>query len=187
MEKSQILIACGIFADELESVIPRRADLEVIWIDAALHADIARLEVELGEALARAKTSAADIRILLGHGCQPEMSQIVGKYGAKILSVKNCIEAFVGERIKELEKNRTMIMTPGWVRAWQSMMKALGWNEVDVRINLGRYDRILILDPMIHPLTEEEILNFFDLCQVPVEIEPLDLSHFKHLLEEFLL
>jgi Protein of unknown function (DUF1638) len=187
MKKPHILIACRIFTDELESIIPPGTDLEVVWIDAALHADLARLEIELGEALAKAKTPAADIRILLGHGCHPEMSQIVGKYGAKILSVKNCIEAFVGERVKELEENRTMIMTPGWVRAWPAMMKALGWNEVDFRINLGRYDRILILDAMIHPLTEEEILNFFDLCQVPLEIEPLDLSHFKHLLEEFLL
>lgn len=74
--------------------------------------------------------------------------------------MKNCIESCLGERIKELEKNRTMIMTPGWVRSWPVMMKALGWKEVDLRINLGRYDRILIIDHIIHPLTEEEVLNF---------------------------
>ena len=75
-----------------------------------------------------------------------------------------------------------MIMTPGWIRAWPSMMAALGWNEVDVRINYGRYNRILVLEPGINPLSDEEILEFFDLTQIPIEIEPLELEHFKSLL-----
>lgn len=73
-----------------------------------------------------------------------------------------------------------MIMTPGWVRAWPSIMKGLGWDEVDVRTNLGRYERILLVDPGLDPLTEEEIIDFFDLTQVPIECEPLDLQHFKN-------
>ena len=36
---------------------------------------------------------------------------------------------------------------------------------------LGRYERILVLDAGIEPLTDEETLSFFDLVQVPVEIE----------------
>jgi hypothetical protein len=37
--------------------------------------------------------------------------------------------------------------------------------------NLGRYDRILLLDPGIDPLSDEEILMFFDLTRIPIEIE----------------
>jgi hypothetical protein len=96
--------------------------------------------------------------------------------------VRNCIEAFCGDLAKELEANRTMVMTPGWVRAWPGIMNTLGWNEVDVRINLGRYDRILLLEPGIDPLTEEEILRFFDLTQVPVDVQPLGLEHFRNVL-----
>jgi hypothetical protein len=79
-----------------------------------------------------------------------------------------------------------MIMTPGWVRAWPSIMEALGWDGVDTRINLGRYDRILLLDAGVDPLSEEEILSFFDLVQVPIEVESLNLDHFKCTLAEVL-
>lgn len=96
------------------------------------------------------------------------------------------IEAFLGPHKKDLEKNHTMIMTPGWVRAWPEIMKALGWDEVDVRMNLGRYERILLLDCGAHPLSDEEILWFFDLAQIPIEIEPLDLGHFKKMLKQLL-
>jgi hypothetical protein len=65
-------------------------------------------------------------------------------------------------------------------------MEALGWSEVDVRINLGRYERILVIDPGLEPLTDEETLVFFDLVQVPVEIKKIDLSVFRGLLAKLL-
>ncbi len=89
--------------------------------------------------------------------------------------------------MKELEQNHTMVMTPSWVRLWpESMKRLLGWTEVDFRINLGRYERILVLDPGLVPLTDEEILEFFDLVQVPVEVEPLSLDHFHRVLMQLL-
>ncbi len=48
------------------------------------------------------------------------------------------------------------------------------------------YDKILLLDPGIDPLSDEEILMFFDLTQIPIKIEPLELNHFKCILDEFL-
>lgn len=58
-------------------------------------------------------------------------------------------------------------------------MAGLGWDTVDVRMNLGRYDRILLLDTEVVPINDEEVLMFYDLVQVPVEIEPVDLTYFK--------
>ena len=78
-------------------------------------------------------------------------------------------------------------MTPSWVRVWpEAMKKYLGWSEVDFRMNLGRYERILILDAGLAPLSDEETLEFFDLVQVPVEIESLNLDHFHDVLMELL-
>lgn len=73
-----------------------------------------------------------------------------------------------------------MVMTPCWVRVWPQIMQSLGWDEVDVRINLGRYKRILIVDSGVKSLSDEDVLAFFDLTQVPLEIELLDLGHFRH-------
>jgi hypothetical protein len=73
-------------------------------------------------------------------------------------------------------------MTPGWIRAWRGIMAALGWGAMDVRLNLGRHNRILLLEPGINPLTDEEILAFFDLTQVPIDNEVLELQHFRSIL-----
>ncbi len=43
-----------------------------------------------------------------------------------IAPVKNCLEAFCGENVEKFEENRTMFMTPGWIRAWPSIMKSMG-------------------------------------------------------------
>jgi hypothetical protein len=53
-------------------------------------------------------------------------------------------------------------------------------------MNLGRYERILVLDAGIDPLRDEEILEFFDLAQVPVDVEALDLEHFQTVLKDLL-
>lgn len=186
MGASNLIIACKIFYDELQAVLPANADVEVVWVEAALHVNLDRLENELKKALAETTVHDAKVHILWGTRCHPDLAKMAEEYGADVSPVNDCLEAFLGAKKQEMEKNGTMIMTPGWIRAWPSMMAAMGWNEVDVRINYGRYNRILVLDPGINPLSDEEILEFFDLTQVPVEIEPLELDHFQRLLTEMI-
>ena len=57
MGASKLLIACKIFYDELQSVLPSNADIKVVWIEAALHVNPNRLESELKAALANAATN----------------------------------------------------------------------------------------------------------------------------------
>jgi hypothetical protein len=186
LKKPKIMIACSIFEKELQACLPAGGMPEIIWIDAGLHADLPRLENQLKKVLQETKEDGTEVKLLFGSGCHPEICRLARRFGAGIAPVKNCIEAFCGKYAEKLEANRTMIMTPGWIRAWPRIMEALGWDEVDVRINLGRYDRILLLDPGIDSLTDDEILMFFDLAQVSIEIEPLQLNHFKSILDEFL-
>lgn len=166
--------------------MPASPDLKVVWIDAALHANLDRLEAELKATLDEAAANGLNIQLLLGVGCHPDITKLAREYDAILSPVKNCIEAFVGAKMKELEEDGTMIMTPGWIRAWPEIMRALGWDQVDVRINLGRYNRILLLEPGLNPLSDEEILAFFDLTQVPVDIQPLDLGHFQQLIDRMI-
>jgi hypothetical protein len=181
-----ILIACRVLEKELLHSIPSGADVEIVWLEAGLHASPPRLEEALGAAIAGAKPSGRTIALLLGQGCHPEIGSFLEKQGAAAFPVKNCIEALLGKDAPEIRDTKTMIMTPGWVRAWPAIMEALGWNEVDVRINLGRYERILVLDAGIEPLTDEETLLFFDLAQVPVEVRKIDLAVFRDLLSGLL-
>ena len=178
--KKKKIIACQIFSDELSAVLPEEyRGIDITWLDPGLHMNLNELESALKQALEADAAEGADARVLFGHGCHPDMCQIVDHIGGKILGAKNCVHAFCGDRLDELEQNRTMVMTPGWIRFFPSLMAAAGWDEVDVRQNLGRYDRILVMDPGINPLSEEEILEFYDLTQVPIEIQPIDLDHFR--------
>jgi hypothetical protein len=186
MKPTKVIIACKVFADELQHVLKNEEGVEIIWIDAALHADLPRLAQELTRALAAIGENQENVRVFLGVGCNRDLVELAGKFGVSCSTVKNCLEAFVGNKVRELEQDRTMLMTPGWIRAWPGIMDSLGWDEVDVRINLGRYNRILLLEPGINPLNDEEILDFFDLVQVPIEVEPLDLQHFRSTLAELL-
>jgi len=186
MTKRKILIACNVFEKELQACLPAEGEPDIIWIDAGLHADLPRLEKELTRALEETERDGTEVQIFFGSGCHPEICRLARRFSAGIAPVKNCIEAFCGENAEKLEENRTMIMTPGWIRAWSRIMEALGWDEVDVRINLGRYDRMLLLDAGLDPLSEEEILSFFDLVQVPIKIESLNLDLFKSTLAEVL-
>ncbi len=187
MTYPRILIACRIFEDELLHLLPQEAEMSVIWLDAALHANLERLERELSRAFPQAVAEGAEVQLLFGVGCHPDIRELAQKFGAKISPVKNCLEAFVGQRQTELEKDRTLLMTPGWVRAWPEIMRALGWDQMDVRLNLGRYNRILLLEPGVNPLSDEEILAFFDLTQVPIDTQPLDLRNFQQLIEGMIL
>ena len=186
MKAAKVIIACKVFADELQYVLQDAEGVEIIWIDAALHADLPRLEQELTGALATLGEIQEDVRVFLGVGCHPDLVELADKFGVPLTRVKNCLEAFLGNKVRELEQDRTMLMTPGWIRAWPGIMASLGWDEVDVRINLGRYNRILLLEPGLNPPSDEEILTFFDLVQVPIEVEPLELHHFRSTLTELL-
>jgi len=181
------IIACQIFTDELSAVLPEEyKDIDITWLDAGLHANLDKLEIALKEALKDAATEGADARVLFGNGCHPDMCHIINNHGGRPLGAKNCVAAFCQQSIDELEKNRTMVITPGWIRFFPNLMTALGWDEVDVRQNFGRYDRILLMDTGVNPLSEEEILAFYDLTQVPIEIQQISLDHFQAKLIELL-
>jgi hypothetical protein len=185
VKRGKVVIACGIFADELSAVIQPDKNIEIRRIEAALHADPKELKKNLVAMLSECRRDGKDTYVLFGN-CHPEIDELCRIYGAKRLESDNCIHAFLGSSKDRFEQDRTMIMTPAWVREWRSIMNALGWDEVDARINLGRYRRILLLDPELRSLTDEEILEFYDLIQVPIEIERLELDTFKQTVERLL-
>jgi len=188
MGTGETLIACGIFRHELESVLPVENGIAVHWLDAALHADADRMKAALEHAIAAHKANPTDrIRFLFGNGCHPDICRVAEDCGSRLHPVKNCIQAIIGpQKTRQLEADRAMVVTPGWISAWPDIMKGLGWDEVDVRINIGRYDRILLIDAGVATVSDEAILSFYDLVQVPIEIETVDLAYFKNLVNQIL-
>lgn len=165
--------------------------MEIIWLESGLDNNLEMLEAKLDEVISANSGAGTDLRLLFGRACLPHMVEFAQARGVTTLAAKNCISAMIGdERKLDLEKDKTMVVTPAWVRQmWldpNGVKSILGWTETDFRINLGRYDRILILDTGLNPLTEDEILEAFDLIQVPLDFQPCDLDHFRENLTAFL-
>jgi len=181
MKFGKDIIVCKIFEHELKAVTPANKNTRYHWIDAALHANPVEMKTQISNTLSKIESPESEIGFLFGNGCHPDMCAIAKKHGVVLPAEKNCIHAFLGvQKTKELEDNRTMIITPGWLDAWHDIMAGLGWDEVDVRINMGRYDRMLLLDPGLVLLNDETLIEFYDLVQVPVEIMEINLDYFKN-------
>lgn len=179
------IIACRIFENEIKAVVSKEDLSKYHWIDAALHADPVKMKAAISSVISELESSDSKISFLFGNGCHPDMCAIAEDHGVNLPDEKNCIDAFLGpDKARELEQNRTMIISPGWLKAWPDIMQGLGWDVVDTRINLGRYDRILLLDPGLIPIDDEALIAFYDLVQVPVEIMEIDLEYFTSLIEE---
>ena len=46
-------------------------------------------------------------------------------------------------------------------------------------MNLGFYDQMLVLDSGVYEIRDEDLLDFFDYAQVPIDVEPIDLEHVR--------
>jgi hypothetical protein len=181
------LVACDIFSDELQAVFsPDWGEIEIVWLPVALHTNIPLLEGELEQTLTSLKSRGFDdLRVMYG-ACSPSIDVILGKNGAARPVHRNCMDIFLGPEIAVAESEGAIALTPGWIRAWPSIMAAMGWEDVDVRMNLGRYTRALVYDAGINPLTDDEILWFFDISELYVDIRPMNLEHLKHTLVSLL-
>ncbi|MDR9502173.1 MAG: DUF1638 domain-containing protein [Desulfurivibrionaceae bacterium] len=187
-KKPATLVACGIFADELQAVLAEKGLApEIVWLPAALHTDLDQLQSELDSVLAAVTKRRRRPCVLYGSSCLPAAQELFQRHGARGFAACNCIEALVGrEERQRYEAEGCFLMTPGWVRSWPAMMASLGWDGVDVRTNLGRYAKILVFDAGVHPLTDEEVVAFFDLTGLFVETVALRLDHFEALITRLL-
>lgn len=184
------LISCPIFAKELAAVLAELSlDPAVHLMNYQVHLSSRDMEQELARSIQAPRDGGAAIALLVGQECQAQqpISHIAENCRGKVPAERNCIDIFLGqERARVLQKNRTTIMTPGWIEMFKQSIAEGFWTVEDARINLGWYDKILLLDTGIEPLSEELILEFFELTQVPIEILPVNLEHFKMVVRQLL-
>lgn len=184
------LIACPIFQKELESVLSELNLAPTInYMHYTIHNNPLMMEEELRDNVEKAKGKSEHVRFLVGKHCQGkrDMAEVVKGCNGKIPQARNCIDMLIGDELtKELQQNRTSLMTPGWIRMITSSIADGQWTITDARLNLGWYSKILILDTGVDPLSDEQIMEFYDLTQVEIDIVPVDLKHFKTLLQDLL-
>ncbi len=182
MEKEgAIFISCGIFAEEIRYLV--REGLfpgNVVFLDAALHVNFDKLKARLEQALEAAKPAGAAPRVIYGH-CHPQITEILGRFGARKLAAGNCLEALVGaDEIQRLNAEATsFFLSAGWVNNWEKMFE-MGRADFgfDFKSMFEHYRRIVVFDTGIIPLDEEKIRKFSAFTGLPVERRTITLDYF---------
>ncbi len=184
------IIACPIFRNELEYVL-KELNLapKINYMHYTIHNDPLKMDEQLQEGIKNTSTTCKKIRFLVGRHCKSnkDIKEVVKDCSGKIPEAQNCIDMLIGNELAEkLQKNRTSLMTPAWIRMINQSIQDGHWSVTDARLSLGWYDKILILDTKVEPLNDELIMEFYDLTQVEIDILPVDLEHFKIVLHDLL-
>ncbi|MFH1021324.1 MAG: DUF1638 domain-containing protein [Pseudomonadota bacterium] len=174
------VVACEVFESELRAVMPVHSDVHLVLVPAALHTDMARLEGEIERALSACRSDGfEELFVIYGGKCCLALDSVLACYGAVRLCADNCLDILTGPLKAATEAEGSIVFTPGWIRAWPFISDALGWDAVETRLNLGRYSAAVVYDAGVDPLTDEDILWFFELTGLYVDVRPLDLGHFR--------
>jgi hypothetical protein len=179
------IISCGIFQWELEKVLPEiekelGREIRTKLLSPALDVSEAKLETALKEGLAFFDNQPCGW--LYGSMCHTNMADLAKESGSVYPKPANCAALFLGtEKKKELDaQGNFYYLSSGGLRLWRSIyQEERGWDETDGRINFGYFEKIIVLDTGIFEITDEALFEFFDFAQVPVEVEPISLDHFK--------
>lgn len=187
MSKTLHVLSCGIYQPEFEAIFAAlkdeflEKDIVVDFVSPGLHVDNDKLGANIASGLAERKDK--NILLLYGSMCHPEIEKLCEGYRVIYPAAPNCIEVLLDpEKKKALDQTGNIFyMTSGWLKFWREIfLQGQGWDPIDARINFGFYDKILILDSGVIRIDEEELFNFFEYTQVPIEIETIDLEYFKN-------
>jgi hypothetical protein len=169
------ILSCGIFRPELDIVISEIRekfsghDIGITYLSPSLHVYPLKMEEELTTNLN--KISASKVLVLYGSMCHTELSEILQKYNVMLPKERNCIEIMLKPEIKnKMDKAGNInYLTTGWLKNWKEIMSG--------GAIIG--DKIVYLDCGENLVSDEEILEFFDYANLPIETVSITLDNFK--------
>jgi len=180
------IIACGIFEKEIEALrLELGFPFEAHYLGAGLHVDFDDLKEALVAELEKCRKEESEGTIVVYGQCLPLIEEILKPYHAALAACQNCVDAFITR--KGLEKKAKdglfFYLSPGWLDAWKDIFRRLNWGQEEARMQMGSFRGSVYLDTLKDAAArEEELLEFFDFTNLPFEIMPVDLGHFKSLI-----
>jgi hypothetical protein len=163
---------------EIESELGCKIEADFLTPALDVHADL--LENSVAEKLARYRDQKNIL--LYGKMCHTEWPRITEHTGAIYPPASNCAEMILGpKRKKELDAaGNAYFLTMGGLKQWKDIYRqGHGWDETDARINFGYFEKIIVLDTGIFEISDEELFEFFEFTQTPVEVMRTSLDYFK--------
>jgi hypothetical protein len=179
------LISCGIFRYELEKLLPEietelGCKIEADFLAPALDANADLLEKSVTEKFVEHQDKKT--ALLYGNMCHTEWPRITEKSGAVYPKAANCAEILLSpEKKKEFDaKENVYFLTMGGLKEWKEIYRqGHGWDAADARVNFGYFEKIVVLDTGVFEISDEDLFEFFEFCQVPVEVMNISLDYLK--------
>ncbi len=180
------IIACGVFEKEIEQLREQLGfPFESHYLEPGLHVDFDELKGAIGAELESCK-DCEGIIVVFGQ-CHPRMEEILKPYRAALADCQNCVDAFITRKGMEEKAKQGLYfyLSPGWLDAWREIFRRLNWGPAEARLQMGAFKGVIYMDTMKDARDRElELLEFFDFTNLPFEVVPVDLSHFKSLITE---
>ncbi|MEO0248534.1 MAG: DUF1638 domain-containing protein [candidate division WOR-3 bacterium] len=180
------IIACGVFEKEIEQLREQLGfPFEAHYLEPGLHVDFDELKGAIGAELESCK-DCEGIIVVFGQ-CHPRMEEILKPYRAALADCQNCVDAFITRKGMEEKAKQGLYfyLSPGWLDAWREIFRRLNWGPAEARLQMGAFKGVIYMDTMKDARDRElELLEFFDFTNLPFEVVPVDLSHFKSLITE---
>jgi hypothetical protein len=159
------IIACGIFQKEIEAL---ESDLgfpfEAHYLEPGLHVNFDDLSNALHTELEKARANGCEGIIVAYGQCHPKIDDILEPYRATLIECQSCVDAFITRKVMEKKAND-------------------GWGQIEARLHMGSFRGVVYMDTLKDATSrEQELLEFFDFTNLPFEVMPVDLNHFKSLL-----
>lgn len=180
------IIACGVFQKEIEALRDELGfPFEAHYLEPGLHVDFDELKEALKKELESCKGSEG---IIVAYGqCHTKIDDILRPYNAKIIDCQNCVDAFITRKGMEDKARQGLYfyLSPGWLDAWKEIFRRLNWGPAEARMQMGSFRGVVYMDTLNDSSQRElELLEFFDFTNLPFEIMPVDLNHFKSIITD---
>lgn len=182
------IVTCAVFQTELSHVlsqlegeIPVDCEVEVTCLKAGLHSRLSTLKEEVRSILDERKDEK--IILLFGSRCHADFEELSKNHEVVRFEGENCISILSSDSGSRILDPKTFYLTPGWVMNWKEIFAGdLGLDEISMRQNLGYFERMLLLSNDSVKIEDEQILEFFDVAGVPIEVDYAGLGSFRDLI-----
>jgi len=180
------IIACGIFEKEIELLRPDLGfSFQAHYLEAGLHVDFDDLQTAIAAKLEECSSDGAEGIIVAYGQCHPKMDKIIEPYHAALIDCQNCVDAFITRNGLERKAREGLFfyLSPGWLDAWKDIFRRMNWGMEEARMAMGSFKGSVYLDTLRDASAREtDLLEFFDFTNLPFQVMPVDLSHFKSLI-----
>lgn len=182
------IIACGVFQKEIERLKNESGlafPFEAHYLDPGLHVNFDDLKDALKNELERCRKKGYKGMIVVFGQCHPKIDEILKPYGATLIDCQNCVDAFITRKGMEEKAKQGLYfyLSPGWLEAWREIFRRMNWDRSEARLEMGPFKGVVFVDTLQDAgQREPQLLDFFDYTNLPFEIMPADLNHFRSLI-----